>query len=84
MYVLLNDPSELQKPLKHQCKFCHNPNAEHIVEYHMNRLTLTLDTGTEHLYTYAAFCNDCGGLSVVALQGVYDLLDHDPEGAIYE
>lgn len=83
MYVLLNHPDELHKPLKHQCKFCHNPQAEHTVEYHMNRLTITTDEGVEHLYTYAAFCTDCSGLSVVALKGVYDLLDNDPEGAIY-
>lgn len=82
MYRPIDHPDQLQEPIKHQCKFCHNPDAAHKVDYPMHKLSIAQNDKAHTIYTYAAFCDDCGGLSVVAVQGDWPELDADFQDGI--
>lgn len=79
MYVQLDHPDDLKQDILIDCKYCYTPDAAYAISWPMNKADLALSTGKETMYTYAAHCKGCGGLSVVVLKGSYPELDSDFE-----
>ena len=75
MYTEVETPQDLEKPLHHQCKYCHRPDATHQVDYPIMAACTDDGPPARWLYTFAAFCDDCGGLTVVAIKGNFPGLE---------
>ncbi len=83
MYRPLKDPQELEKPIKQPCKYCFDQDAFYTVSWPMNKLQIHSKGEGESVYTYAAHCDECSGLLIVALQGAFPELDADFKGVSF-